>query len=67
MSDLGSDVRHRRVVLGLRQRDVADLSGTSERFVRDLEHGKATARLDKVSAVLDALGMALRAELRHTS
>jgi y4mF family transcriptional regulator len=62
---LADDVRARRGVLGLRQDELADLSGVSVRFVRALEHGKPTVRLDKVAAVLDALGLELRAELRR--
>lgn len=58
---LADDVRARRRELGLRQRDLADLAGTSERFIRELEHGKASVRLDKVTAVLEALGLELRA------
>lgn len=61
---LGSDVRARRRDLHLLQVDVADMSGVSERFVRDLEHDKPTQRLDKVAAVLEVLGMELRARLR---
>ncbi|MEI7780236.1 MAG: helix-turn-helix domain-containing protein [Actinomycetes bacterium] len=61
---LAQDVRTRRVVLKLGQQEVAELSGTSIRFVRSLEHGKETARLDKVLAVLEALGLDLRAEVR---
>ncbi|WP_040156827.1 type II toxin-antitoxin system Y4mF family antitoxin [Mobilicoccus massiliensis] len=63
---LGTDVRERRRTLGLLQTDVADMAGASERFVRDLEHDKPTLRLDKVTAVLDVLGLELRAELRRT-
>jgi y4mF family transcriptional regulator len=62
---LADDVRARRGALGLRQDELADLSGVSVRFVRALEHGKPTVRLDKVAAVLDALGLELRAELRR--
>ena len=61
---LGRDVRARRRDLGLRQEVVADLSGTSARFISTLENGKPTVRLDKVVAVLDALGLRLRAEVR---
>lgn len=61
MGSLVSDIRDRRGALGLRQQDLADLAGTSVRFIRDLEHGKPSVRLDKVSAVLDALGLQLRA------
>lgn len=63
---LGEDVRARRHVLGLLQIDVADMSGVSERFVREVEHDKPTLRLDKLRAVLDVLGLELRADLRET-
>lgn len=64
MTDLGADIRDRRRALGLNQHDLAELSGTSERFIRDLEHGKSTVRLDKLTAVLEVLGLQLRAEAR---
>lgn len=62
---LGEDVRGRRRDLALLQVDVADMAGVSERFVRELEHDKATLRLDKTRAVLEVLGLELRAELRR--
>lgn len=61
---IGEDARERRRALGLGQEDLADLSGVSVRFIRALEHGKSTVRLDKLLAVLGALGLELRAELR---
>ncbi len=61
---LGAQVRRRRVALGLLQVDLADLAGVSERFVREVEHDKATLRLDKLAAVLDALGLELTTRLR---
>ncbi|WP_226345478.1 type II toxin-antitoxin system Y4mF family antitoxin [Agilicoccus flavus] len=61
---LGADVRARRRELGLLQVDVADMAVVSERFVRELEHDKPTLRLDKVSAVLDVLGLELRSQVR---
>lgn len=65
MTDLGADIRARRRALHLNQRELADLSGTSERFIRDLEHGKDSVRLDKVAAVLTVLGLELRAQARQ--
>ncbi len=64
MGSLGADIRARRRSLGLNQHDLAELSGTSERFIRDLEHGKSSVRLDKLTAVLSVLGLQLRAEAR---
>jgi HTH-type transcriptional regulator/antitoxin HipB len=61
---LAEQVRTRRGSLALGQEDLAELSGTSVRFIRSLEQGKATVRLDKVLAVLGALGLELNAQLR---
>ncbi|MFI5047488.1 MAG: type II toxin-antitoxin system Y4mF family antitoxin [Acidimicrobiia bacterium] len=58
-SQLASAVIARRRELGLTQLELADLAGTSERFVHALERGKATARLDKVLDVLRVLGLGL--------
>jgi y4mF family transcriptional regulator len=52
-------VKLRRRHLGLRQDELADLAGVSERFVYALEHGKRSVQLDKVVAVLSALGLHL--------
>jgi len=49
----------RRRELGLRQVDLAELAGVSERFVRLLESGKPSVRLDKVDPVLEVLGLRL--------
>ena len=57
-------MRARRRSLGLGQMELAELADVSERFVRSLEQKKATVRLDKLTAVLDALGLELRAEPR---
>jgi y4mF family transcriptional regulator len=56
---LAAEVRARRAQLQLRQEEVADLAGVSERFVYALENGKQTVQLDKVLAVLNALGLHL--------
>jgi len=56
---LAHAVRRRRVALGLRQEEVADLAGCSERFVYSLEQGKSTAQLGKTLDVLRVLGLGL--------
>lgn len=62
--DLGRTLLLRRQHLGLRQDELAELAEVSERFVRELEHGKPSVRLDKVSEVLDALGLTLTVSLK---
>lgn len=46
-------------LLQLSQPDLAAKAGVGLRFVRDLEQGKATLRLDKVNQVLRLFGHAL--------
>ena len=58
-NELASAVVERRKLLGLRQEDLADLAEVSLRFVQLVEAGKPSVRLDKVEAVLHALGLRL--------
>jgi len=61
---LGAKVEERRRVLQLRQEELAELADVSVRFVRSLEHGKSSVRLDKVLDVLDVLGLDLDVRVR---
>ena len=57
MSDpLTAFVKERRRSLGLTQKGLADRAGVGLRFIRDLEQGKASLRLDKVNQVLALFG-----------
>lgn len=56
---LAAVVFARREALALRQEELAELADCSPRFVHDLEAGKPTVQLDRVLAVLEALGLGL--------
>jgi y4mF family transcriptional regulator len=49
-------VKNRREQLGLTQQELADRAGVGLRFVRDLEQGKQSLRLDKENQVLVLFG-----------
>ena len=49
-------VKARRKRLGLTQQTLAERAGVGLRFVRELEQGKQTLRLDKVNRVLAMFG-----------
>ena len=49
-------VRQQRKLHKLTQRDLADRAGVGIRFLRELEAGKPTLRMDKVNVVLDMFG-----------
>ncbi|MFZ4634486.1 MAG: helix-turn-helix transcriptional regulator [Saprospiraceae bacterium] len=56
MQNLPAFVKSRRKQLGLTQLDAADKAGVGLRFVRELEQGKQTLRMDKVNQLLALFG-----------
>lgn len=56
MTDLAKYVKEMRRRNGLTQMDLSMKSGVGLRFVRDLEQGKTTLRLDKVNQILVLFG-----------
>jgi len=54
--DFSQFLKQRRRLLGLTQRELADKSGVGLRFVRDVEQGKQSVRLDKLNQLLGAVG-----------
>ena len=49
-------IKDKRKNLGLTQISLAEKAGVGLRFIRDLEQGKSSLRLDKVNQVLDLFG-----------
>lgn len=66
VTELGATIESRRRALRLGQQELAEFAGVSVRFLRALEHGKATSQLDKVASVLDALGLELVVRVRKS-
>ena len=58
-SQLAEIVRRERKRQRVSQIRLSQLADVGIRFVRDLEDGKETVRLDKVLAVLETLGIAV--------
>lgn len=56
MTQLAKYVKEMRKQYGLTQVDLSQKSGVGLRFVRELEQGKTTLRLDKVNQVLALFG-----------
>jgi len=53
---LNEFVKERRKQANLTQPELAEKAGVGLRFIRDLEQGKETLRLDKVNLVLQLFG-----------
>jgi HTH-type transcriptional regulator / antitoxin HipB len=54
---LGKQIKAKRTLLKVTQKELALAAGTGLRFIIDLERGKATCRVGKVFDVLQALGL----------
>lgn len=57
MNMIGKIVKEERKKAGLTQEEFALRAGLGLRFVRELEQGKETVRLDKVNQALGMFGM----------
>jgi y4mF family transcriptional regulator len=53
---LAQFVKDKRKTVGLTQTELAEKAGVGLRFLRELEQGKETLRLDKVNQVLQLFG-----------
>jgi y4mF family transcriptional regulator len=65
-AQIGAVIRLKRRSIGLRQADLAALSGVGPRFLSEVENGKDTAEIGKVLKVLRRLGLDLAIEPRTT-
>ena len=57
MNKISEFIKENRKKLGLTQEEFAMRSGLGLRFVRELERGKETVRMDKVNVALSMFGM----------
>jgi y4mF family transcriptional regulator len=62
---IGQLIKLTRKKLNFTQVDLAWKAGVGLRFVRELEQGKTTLRMDKVNQVLNLLGYELSAERKQ--
>ncbi|MBZ4041097.1 helix-turn-helix transcriptional regulator [Flavobacterium hibisci] len=58
---LSQFIKEKRSSTNLTQPELAEKAGVGLRFIRDLEQGKDTVRLDKVNQVLQLFGYQLGA------
>jgi y4mF family transcriptional regulator len=56
---LSEFVRQKRKSLRITQKEMSEKSGVGIRFIRELERGKETLKMDKVNQVLDLFGFEL--------
>nr|WP_320016274.1 helix-turn-helix domain-containing protein [uncultured Desulfobacter sp.] len=54
---LGKAIKDSRKQKKMTQKDLADITGTSVKFISDVERGKKTVQIDKVFDLLGALSL----------
>jgi y4mF family transcriptional regulator len=64
--NLSDFVKHKRKSVKLTQPELAEKAGVGLRFIRELEQGKETLRLDKVNQVLQLFGYEVGAVSKTT-
>ncbi|OGW81850.1 MAG: hypothetical protein A2Z83_08390 [Omnitrophica bacterium GWA2_52_8] len=65
MENIGNHIKALRKKANLTQEEFSKRVGVGLRFIRDLEQGKASVRLDKVNQVLEFLGHHLEIVSNH--
>jgi len=56
---LGKAIQDTRKKKNMNQSDLANITGTSVKFISDVERGKETIQMDKAMVLLRALGLKL--------
>lgn len=59
LTSIGRQIRKQRRRQGLRQVELASLSGVGTRFVSDLENGKTSLEIGRVLRVLNTVGLVI--------
>ncbi len=57
MNQIAKFIKEKRKEVGLTQKEFSIRSGLGLRFIRELEQGKETVRMDKVNQALAMFGM----------
>jgi y4mF family transcriptional regulator len=65
--NLASFVKEKRKLVKLTQPELAEKAGVGLRFIRELEQGKQTLRLDKANLVLQLFGYEIGAIPKTTA
>ena len=64
--EIGKIVQQRRAVLQLKQEDLAELSGITEKTIYLFENGKGNPSFSTMQKMLTVLGMEMNVEVKKT-
>jgi y4mF family transcriptional regulator len=61
--EIGHKIKERRKFLKVKQEDLADISGISERTLREIEKGSANPELNNLLKLCEVLGMEMKIDV----
>ena len=61
----GSTIRKRRILIGIDQTDLSEISGVAVHTLSNIEAGKGNPTVATLHRILDALGMELRIQVKE--
>lgn len=64
--DIATDIKKRRIRLGISQQDLAEFAGVGIATVKDIERGKGNPSLQTLQKLLEVLGLEMTLQVRNT-
>ena len=64
--DIATDIKKRRMRLGISQQDLAEFAGVGIATVKDIERGKGNPSLQTLQKLLEVLGLEMTLRVRNT-
>ncbi len=65
--ELGKLINHRRKVLGLTIRDLADLTGMSKTTISQIERGTRNPTIEVLQNIFEYLNLEIKVEVKNTN
>lgn len=63
---IATDIKKRRMRLGISQQDLAEFAGVGIATVKDIERGKGNPSLQTLQKLLEVLGLEMTLQVRNT-
>lgn len=63
--DIYNKIKERRILLGITQQDLADISGVALRTVKQIETGKGNPSINTLNKIVNVLGMSLDLSIKN--
>jgi y4mF family transcriptional regulator len=62
--EIGKIIKQRRVLLNIKQADLAEIAKVGLRYLNDIENGKGNPSIGKLEKILSALGLQMEINVR---